>query len=199
VSLIDDFFQDLDRSWTPTGPERIRLPIIGSTALLLQTDYERRTKDSDVLETAKIDQTIRAQLLTLAGQGSQIHRRRQMYLEVVAAGIPFLPQRPNWVPIAGLTSRLAHFQIDALHVVDAVVSKLKRFHANDQHDIQAMINLGRVEHADLLDRFRSAMEIYAFDARADEDLPRCVRNLHRVERDFFLTEETPFDYSEIDH
>ncbi len=198
MSLIDDFFQDLDRGWTPTDPERIRLPIIGSTALLLQTDYERRTKDSDVLETAEIDQTIRAQLLTLAGQGSQIHRRRQMYLEVIASGLPFLPQRPNWVPIASLTSRLTHFQIDALHVVDVVVSKLKRFHANDQHDIQAMINLGRVEHADLLARFRSAMEIYALDARADEDLPRCVRNLNRVERDFFLTDGTPIDLSTID-
>lgn len=198
MSLIDDFFQDLDRGWTPTGPEKIRLPIIGSTALLLQTDYERRTKDSDVLETAEIDQTIRGQLLTLAGQASQIHRRRQMYLEIVASGLPFLPQRPKWVPINGLTSRLTHFQIDALHVVDVVVSKLKRFHANDQHDIQAMINLGQVEHADLLARFHSAMEIYALDARAEEDLPRCVRNLNRVERDFFLTDETPFDLSTID-
>ncbi len=71
MSLIDDFFQDLDRGWTQTGPEKIRLPIIGSTALLLQTDYERRTKDSDVLETAEIDQTIRAQFLTSAGQGAR--------------------------------------------------------------------------------------------------------------------------------
>jgi len=198
VSLIDDFFQDLDRGWTPIGAEKIRLPIIGSTALLLQTDYERRTKDSDVLETAEIDQGIRSQLLTLAGQGSSIHRRRRMYLEIVAPGLPFLPQRPNWVPVVGLTSRLAHFQIDALHVVDVVVSKLKRFHANDQHDIQAMINLGRVEHEPLLERFRSAMEIYLLDARADEDLPRCVRNFQQVERDFFLVDETPFDLSAVD-
>jgi hypothetical protein len=198
VSLIDDFFQDLDRGWTPIGSERIRLPVIGATALLLETDYERRTKDSDILETAEIDQGIRSQLLSLAGQGSKIHRRHQMYLEVVASGLPFLPPRPNWVPAIGLTSRLVHFQIEALHVVDVVVSKLKRFHANDQHDIQAMINLGRVEHEVLLDRFLSAMEIYSLDARADEDLPRCVRNFHQIERDFFLMDETPFDLSAID-
>jgi hypothetical protein len=198
VSLIHDFFQDLDRAWTATAAQGIRLPIIGSTALLLQTDYERLTKDSDVLETAELDERIRRQLLNLAGQGSRIHRRHQVYLEVVSPGLPLLPQRPRWVPVIGLSSRLVHFQIDALDVVDVVVSKLKRFHANDQQDIQAMIDIGRVEHDLLLDRFRSAMEVYSLDARAEEELPRCVRNFHRVERDFFLMDETSFDLSSID-
>jgi hypothetical protein len=166
--------------------------------LLLQTDYQRRTKDSDVLETAELDEGIRGRLLTLAGQGSKIHRRHQIYLEVVSPGLPLLPQRPRWVPVTGLTSQLVHFQIEALDVVDVVVSKLKRFHANDQHDIQAMIDIGRVEHDLLLDRFRSAMEVHSLDARANEDLPRCVRNLHRVERDFFLMDESSFDLSSID-
>jgi hypothetical protein len=61
-----------------------------------------------------------------------------------------------------------------------------------------MIDLGRVEHELLLARFRSAMEIYSLDSRADEDLPCCVRNFHQIERDFFLMDETPFDLSAID-
>ena len=146
VSLIHDFFKDLDSSWTLIAAEKIRLPIIGATALLLQTDYERRTKDGDVLETAAIDDELQSRLLTLAGKDSKLHKRNGIYLEVVPAGLPILPQSPHWIPIVGLTSLLTHFQIDALHVVDVVISKLKRFHANDQQDIEAMIDRSLVPH-----------------------------------------------------
>jgi hypothetical protein len=46
VPPIHDFFHALDRAWKPTGTARIRLPIIGAGALLLQTSYARLTKDS---------------------------------------------------------------------------------------------------------------------------------------------------------
>jgi hypothetical protein len=46
----------------PLAAEKIRLPIISAAALLLQTDYERRAKDSDVLETAELDEGIRRRL-----------------------------------------------------------------------------------------------------------------------------------------
>ena len=53
-----------------------------------------------------------------------------------------LPHAPKWhavaVPLAANTLR-----IEALDVVDVVVSKLKRFHANDRSDISAMIPKGR--------------------------------------------------------
>lgn len=50
---IHDFFADLDRSWPPPTP-RLTLHLLGSTALMLQTDYARSTKDSDVLETSEL-------------------------------------------------------------------------------------------------------------------------------------------------
>ena len=51
---VDDFFRELDGLWTSLPEERIRLPIIGSAALMLQVDYARGTKDSDILETAAL-------------------------------------------------------------------------------------------------------------------------------------------------
>jgi hypothetical protein len=44
----------------------------------------------------------------------------------------------------------------------------------------------------LVERFRAAVDAFSGDARA-EDLPRYVRNLHRVERDFLLVPETEIE------
>ncbi len=67
-------------------------------------------------------------------------------------------------------------------MVDITVSKLKRFSASDQSDIEAVIDKGLVTHAALVGCFKEAVDIHSHDAQA-EDLPRYVANLHRVERD----------------
>ena len=192
VPPIHEFFKELDRVWKPTGTDRIPLPIIGAGALLLQTSYERLTKDSDVLETEQIGEDVRSQLEKLAGKGSRLHLRHNLYLDVVRAGLPLLPQRPSWIAIPELTASLTHFRIEVLDVVDVVVSKLKRFHANDRYDIQAMVDLELVPHARLLERFRSAVEAFSLDARAAE-LPKYLANLHVVERDFYGTGESELE------
>jgi hypothetical protein len=178
VSLIRNFIKDLDRDWTSAAPAKIRLRIIGSTALMLQADYERGTKDSDVLETADLDGETRARLQRNAGPGSVLHARHKLYLEIVSSGLPLLAQAPKWRDVADLNWDLTHFQVEVLDVVDVVVSKLKRFHATDVRDIEAMIDRGLVDHAALIERFRSAVDCYGMDSRAD-DLPKYVANLHR--------------------
>lgn len=192
MSPIRNLIKDLDRLWDGAGSEKIRLSIIGSAALMLQTTYVRGTKDSDVLEATNLTPDIKAKLIKLAGPGSDLHRKHRVYLELVAPGLPFLPQAPMFHSVADLNQDLTHFEIEVLDVVDVVVSKLKRFHANDASDIAAMVNLERVDHAQLLERFRAAVDVYSMDARA-EDLPRYVRNLHQVERDCFLADETPIE------
>jgi hypothetical protein len=136
MTLIEQFLAELTQRWThPSSPT---LRVIGSTALMLRTDYVRGTKDSDVLETVALDARTKQQLLVLAGRGSQLEARWKLYLEIVPNGLPFLPHAPKWhfvaVPLAANTLR-----IEALDVVDVVVSKLKRFHTNDRSDISAMI------------------------------------------------------------
>ncbi len=74
MPLIPDFFRDMDRLWKRSTKERVSLRIIGSSALMLQTGYERGTKDSDVLETAGLTQDIKAQLLAIAGQDTALAR-----------------------------------------------------------------------------------------------------------------------------
>ncbi|MEQ1564804.1 MAG: hypothetical protein ABMA64_04115 [Myxococcota bacterium] len=62
---IDEFLRGLDAAWTP-GDRRIRLPLFGSAALFLQTDYVRGTKDGDILETQEVA-AVRERLLALGG------------------------------------------------------------------------------------------------------------------------------------
>ena len=49
-----------------------------------------------------------------------------------------------------------------------------------------------VPHERLLDRFRAAVDELDGDARA-EDLPKYVKNLHRVERDMVGVDETEIE------
>src|SRR5262245_52761944 len=106
---------------------------------MLQAHYERGTKDSDVLETPDLTAEIKDQLIRLAGAGTALHQRWRLYLEIVRNGIPFLPVAPCWHPVSALNAKLVHLELWVLDVVDVVVSKLKRFSANDQVDIDAMI------------------------------------------------------------
>lgn len=182
MQAVEALFVDLDRQWL--GAKPVLLTVIGSAALMLQTDYARGTKDSDVLQTTAIDTDTAVQLKRLGGVGTPLHRQHGMYVDIVGAGIPFLAQRPQCVECEGLNGELRRLRVQALSVADVVVSKLKRFSASDIRDIEAMADGGHVRHEEVLDRFLRAADVYAADARA-EDLPSYVRHLHRIERDLF--------------
>ncbi|HEX5660845.1 MAG TPA: DUF6036 family nucleotidyltransferase [Polyangiales bacterium] len=188
VQLIERFFRELDGAWRWPAPEKIRLRVIGSAALMLQTSYVRGTKDSDILETLALGPEVQKRLREIAGADSKLYDRLRMYVDIVSNGLPLLPQVPQCHahPLV-----LQHFELEVLDVVDVVVSKLKRFSANDVSDISAMIDLEHVPHMRLVDRFRSALDL-AIDFRADQ-VPLYIANLNRVERDFFGVDESSFE------
>ncbi len=194
MTLIGDFFEELDAVWTSaaSSTEKIQLRLIGSTALMLQTSYARGTKDSDILETSNLTGDVKRRLLEYAGNPSKLQMKYKVYVELVPNGLPFLPQAARYHPVAELNERLQSLHVEVLDVVDVVVSKLVRFHANDRADIAAMVEQGLVPHAQLLERFRSAVDVFAFDARGDR-LPKVVSHLHVVERDFLDAPETPIE------
>jgi hypothetical protein len=140
------------------GNRAWRLPSDSRFFRLDAADYQRGTKDSDVLETAELQKELAARLTLLAGKGTELHLRRRIYLDVT----------------------------------DVAVSKLKRFIGSDRNDIAAMIERGLVPHALFVERFKSAVESYYMDARA-EDLPKYIRNFHQIERDDFDVEETEIE------
>jgi hypothetical protein len=194
MTSLELLLADVDARWKHPQGTKIRLNVIGSAALLLQTNYNRGTKDGDVLETAELAGDTKARLIALAGQQTALHRRHRMYLDMVPNGVPFLPHAPLYHAVVSL-SGLVHFEVFALDVVDVVVSKFKRYHANDQADVAAMSDGRHVPHERLIERFRSAVDVFAGDARADK-LPIYVKNLHQAERDYFDVPETEIELPE---
>jgi hypothetical protein len=162
---------------------------------MLQTGYERGTKDSDVLETADITEDIKTKLLAIGGKKSALHQKHRIFLDIVPNRVPFLPQRALYHGQSDLNAGLSCLEISALDVVDVVVSKLKRFHADDRADIEAMVNSDRVPHRQLVQRFKEAVDHFLGDARA-ADLPLYVRNLNAVERDYLAEKETEVELPE---
>lgn len=191
MALIEEFLGEIDRLWTRQGTGKIEFNVIGSGALMLQTDYERRTKDGDVLEIRPIEKNVRQALMALAGRGSDLSARLRIYLDIVPGSLPFLPHPPLFHRVKAL-EKLRYFDVKVLDVVDVAVSKLQRFTANDRNDIREMITRDLISHARLVERFRIAMDRFEMDARA-EDLPKYVQNLHSIEQTYFNAPTTHID------
>lgn len=179
---IRALLKDIDRLWGDAPAGKICLRIIGSTALMLQVEYERGTKDGDVLEADALTPDIRERLLALAGPGTDLAKRHRLYVDIVPRALPFLPRPPRFLAAEDLNRELVRLEVEVLDLVDVVVSKLKRWNGNDRSDIQAMVDLDLVDHGALVARFQAAMEGYDMDARAEE-LPRYIERLHRIERE----------------
>lgn len=192
MKMIDNFFKELDENWKPQSAAPILLRVIGSTALFLQSDYSRGTKDTDILEMASLTPQIQTELIKWAGKDSVMFKKYRMYLELIAPAFPFLPLKPLFHPVSDLNQELTKFRIEVLDVTDVVLSKLKSFRPQDQDDIRAMIDLDLVPHEMLVKRFQMAMTDWETDARA-ADFPKYIENLNAVERDVFAVAETSIE------
>jgi len=118
VPLISDFFVEIDRQWPRAPTDKVRLSIIGCGALMLQANYERGTKDSDVFETVDLSADTKRHLVAIAGRDPELHRRRNLYIDIVANGVPFLPHSPVWHPVPRLNQTLVRLEVVVLDVVD---------------------------------------------------------------------------------
>lgn len=191
MNPVEAFFREVDARLSPPRTERIELRIVGSTALFLQTPYTRGTKDSDAVETYNFDVGAKEALLAVGGKGSPVSRRHGIYLEFVAEGLLFLPEEPRWTPLLTLST----LDLYALDPTDVVVAKLIRLHGDDLADIEAMVSLSLVHHAQLVERFQSAVLRHGTYGRSDLLRPT-IRKLHRVERDIFGVEASDIEIPE---
>jgi hypothetical protein len=190
VSAVRPFFEDVDKAWVRAGHRALTLSVIGSTALMLQTDYKRITKDSDVIETTDLTPELQKALLSIAGADTELFKRHRLYIDIVPPGLPLLPQQPLWRPLPTSGKPFQRLSVRVLDIVDVVISKLKRFNANDRADVTAMVERKLVSHGQLLARFTETLDFRSWD----EQSPTYARNFNAIERDAFVCEETQFAF-----
>ena len=121
-----------------------------------------------MLEVSELSPDTRERLQLLGGKGTKPAERHQVYLDVVPAALPFLPRPPVFHPVPEASAKLQDFKIEVLSVADVCVSKLKRFSASDQGDIEAMANYGALDPDEFLDRFRNAIDANSMSAVAGD-------------------------------
>lgn len=184
---------ELDAQWAARGEPRIRIRILGSLSLMLQTSYDRVTKDGDILFAPPVDGPVKDQLLALGGPGTDLAKRHRVYVDVVNSGILLLPHDPCFNPLPDVTARLRHFEVEALSVLDVVITKMKPFRPTDITDILAMIDRGQVSHEQFLTRFQSAVDRFADGATGAAKLPRIVKNFNWIEEVGFGVKPTPIE------
>lgn len=182
---VEARFRALDTALAAAPPPRFELRLVGSTALFAQTSWRRGTTDSDAVQPWAFDPALKAHLLRLAGADTALARRHGIHLEFVGQGILLLAEEPDWRPWLSLT----HFELMVLAPTDTCVAKLARLHGDDRDDIEAMVRLGVVTHPSLVERFRSAVLQHGQQGMGHK-LPRAIDNLHRVERDIFVVDES---------
>ncbi|MHB2027013.1 MAG: DUF6036 family nucleotidyltransferase [Elusimicrobiota bacterium] len=190
MALIKEFLKEIDARWKPIGGEPFALQVIGSAALMLQTDYDRGTKDGDVLESSSRPAAIKEELIALAGKETDIHKQFRIHIDVVNRAILFLPQRPAFHPLPDL--ELRNFKVEVLDVTNVVLSKIKRYNSDDKNDIRAMAEKNLLNHKKLIAGFKAAADWFSLDARA-ADVPYYLKNLHKVERDILGLPESDIE------
>ena len=172
---------ELDELWAARTEPRIRIRILGSLSLMLQMGYNRATKDGDNLFAPPVDAPVKDRLIALGGPDTTLAKRHRVYLDVVNPGILMLPAHPRFNPLPEFTARLMHFEVEALSILDVVISKLKPFRPTDIADINAMIDGGHVSHEEFLTRFQSAVDRFADGATGAAKLPRgCGGSVRRA-------------------
>jgi len=85
VTPIENLLAGVAKAGTNTGPDKITLRFIGAGALMLQTEYDRGTKDGDILKTEDLDASTRDHLLALAGPHTRVCAARASVLATAPA------------------------------------------------------------------------------------------------------------------
>ncbi|HEY8226745.1 MAG TPA: DUF6036 family nucleotidyltransferase [Pyrinomonadaceae bacterium] len=122
------FLVDLDAALT----EDIELHSLGGFAITIVYGLERPTADVDVIginPRSEIESVIR-----LAGQGSELHRKHRLYVQLV--GVASVPEDYEERLTEIASGNFRHLHLFALDPYDLALSKLERNTQRDRDDVR---------------------------------------------------------------
>jgi hypothetical protein len=167
-NVLHAFLEKIDSALAATANagERLDLYLLGRSSLILRYGINLMTKDVDVVHEHNQPLLDRAE--ELFGRGTASAERLGFYLETVPSGLPPMPAgyqaRAGELPGAWIVLRPR-----MLEPHDLATSKLSRFHAKDQEDLQILCDGGEIRAATLAERFDLAF------LWTEDDAPQRVR------------------------
>jgi len=146
------FLDEIDRS----APSDIALNCIGGFAVSLYYGLARPTGDIDVVDVTPSD--AKGWLATIASEGSDLHRRHKVYLQIVTvASLPYCYEERLTEIFPNRFQRLRLFVLDPY---DLVLSKLTRNVEVDAEDVKYLVQTQQLD-LDLLEtRYREELRPY---------------------------------------
>jgi len=121
------FFEDINESLI----EELTLHCLGGFVMTMVYGLDRSTADVDVLP---IGTTVGQSLTSLAGQGSILHKRYGVYLQVV--GVAAVPINYEDRLTEMFPGSFNHLRLFALDPYDLALSKLERNTQRDRDDVK---------------------------------------------------------------
>jgi hypothetical protein len=146
------FLIDLDAAC----PGPLRMLCIGGFAVSLYYELTRPTVDIDVVDVMPDDAKLT--LAALAGQGTALHKRHKVYLQIV--GIAQLPYRYEERGRLMAMPFLRHLSIVVPDPYDLALSKLSRNLEIDFEDVLALAGSREFDLQVLNDRYQSELRQY---------------------------------------
>jgi hypothetical protein len=143
------FLRDLDQAVDTT----VRLDCIGGFVVTQFYGLERPTADLDVIELAP--QQASDRLMSLAMQGSPLHRKYGIYLDRV--GVAVIPENYEHRLVEMYPGAYQHLRLMALDPYDIALSKLERNNQKDRDDVRFLARTVPLDLSLLEERYRTEL------------------------------------------
>ena len=150
------FLTEIDRRIT----RPVSLHCIGGFTIAMLHDLPRPTLDVDCMDVTPAEQI--GPLQSLAGPGSDLHKKHGVYLQHV--GIVTVPENYDDRLIRLFAKAFRRLRLFGLEAHDLALSKLERNSARDREDVKFLARAAPLDLAVLQSRYHSEMRPYLANA-----------------------------------
>lgn len=154
------FLSDIDERLT----EDVELHCLGGFVITVLYDLPRPTGDVDVIAITPRSEI--EPLMDLAGQGSELHRRHKIYLQLV--GVATVPEGYEERLTEIFPGALKHLRILALDPYDLALSKLERNAQRDRDDVRHLARTIPFDLSVLRKRYENELRAYLGNPKRED-------------------------------
>lgn len=146
------FWRELDKA----AAEPVEMHCLGGFVITLLYVLERATADVDVISV--IPRNRAGRLLEIGGEGSPLHKKHGVYLEVV--GIATVPENYAERLTEIFEGEFQNIRLFALDPYDVALAKIERNIQRDRDDVKHLARVTPFDLETLKDRYEKELRVY---------------------------------------